>query len=118
MTVNGKMIYHYKFISLFILFVLGALSCKQENDQKLQPNIVFIFIDDMGWKDVGFMGAEYYETPNIDKLAEGGMIFSQAYANAPNCAPTRASLLSGQYSPGMVSLQLPDQIGENPKTGV
>ncbi|WP_332914154.1 sulfatase-like hydrolase/transferase [Algoriphagus boritolerans] len=64
-----------------------------------KPNIVFIFIDDMGWKDVGFMGAEYYETPNIDKLAKNGMIFTQAYANAPNCAPTRACLLSGQYSP-------------------
>lgn len=93
------MIYHYKFVSLFILVVFGAFSCNQVQQEKLQPNIVFIFIDDMGWKDVGFMGAEYYETPNIDKLAESGMIFTQAYANAPNCAPTRASLLSGQYTP-------------------
>jgi arylsulfatase A-like enzyme len=53
----------------------------------------------MGWKDVGFMGSEYYQTPNIDKLAKGGMIFTRAYANAANCAPTRACLLSGQYSP-------------------
>lgn len=87
------------FISLIILVVVGAFSSMQEQQEKLQPNIVFIFIDDMGWKDVGFMGAVYYETPNIDKLAERGMIFTQAYANAPNCAPTRASLLSGQYSP-------------------
>lgn len=64
-----------------------------------KPNIVFILIDDMGWTDVGFMGAKYYETPNIDKLAKNGMIFTQAYANAANCAPTRASLLSGQYNP-------------------
>jgi arylsulfatase A-like enzyme len=62
-------------------------------------NFVFIFIDDLGWKDVGFMGSEYYETPNIDKLAGQGVVFTSAYANAPNCAPTRASLMSGQYTP-------------------
>lgn len=64
-----------------------------------RPNIVFIFIDDMGWKDVGFMGSEFYETPNIDKLASEGMVFTNAYANAPNCAPSRACLMSGQYTP-------------------
>ena len=53
----------------------------------------------MGWKDVGFMGSTYYRTPHIDKLAAGGMVFTNAYANAANCAPTRACLLSGQYGP-------------------
>jgi len=74
---------------------------------KKKPNFVFIFIDDMGWKDVGFTGkipgsgrpSRYYETPNIDKLAEEGVIFTNAYSNAPNCAPTRACLISGQYTP-------------------
>ncbi len=86
-------------ISFFLLTLAGILSLSgcAEPDQK--PNIVFIFIDDMGWKDVGFMGSTYYETPNIDRLANGGMIFTNAYANAANCAPTRACLLSGQYSP-------------------
>lgn len=64
-----------------------------------RPNIVFILIDDMGWTDAGFMGSRYYETPNIDKLAGRGMVFTNAYANAANCAPTRACLLTGQYSP-------------------
>jgi len=63
------------------------------------PNIVFIYIDDMGWRDVGFMGSQYYETPNIDRLASQAMVFTNAYANAPNCAPSRACLLSGFYSP-------------------
>ncbi len=63
------------------------------------PNVVFIFIDDMGWRDVGFMGSRYYETPNIDKLAGQGMVFTNAYSNAPNCAPARACLLSGWYGP-------------------
>lgn len=56
-------------------------------------------VDDLGWKDVEFQGSQYYETPNIDKLANEGMVFTNAYANAPNCAPTRASFLSGQYTP-------------------
>jgi len=63
------------------------------------PNIVFLFIDDLGWRDVGFMGSTFYETPHIDRLAHGGMIFTDAYSNAPNCAPTRACLMSGQYGP-------------------
>lgn len=63
------------------------------------PNIVFILLDDMGWRDVGFAGNKFVETPHIDRLAAEGVQFSQAYASAPNCAPTRACLLSGQYTP-------------------
>jgi len=63
------------------------------------PNIVFIFADDLGWKDVGYQGTDFYETPNIDRLARAGMVFTQAYAGAANCAPSRAVLLSGQYTP-------------------
>ncbi|AQT67343.1 Arylsulfatase [Anaerohalosphaera lusitana] len=75
--------------------VLGA----DEKSKNRKPNVVFILIDDMGWRDVGFMGSKYYETPNIDRLASEGMVFTDAYANAPNCAPSRACLMSGQYSP-------------------
>lgn len=64
-----------------------------------KPNIVFFFIDDLGWSDLGFMGSEFYETPNIDRLASEGMVFKSAYANAPNCAPSRACLMSGKYTP-------------------
>ncbi|MBC8181304.1 sulfatase [candidate division KSB1 bacterium] len=78
--------------------LLGQISCKDSN-QSQKPNFIFILIDDLGWKDVGFMGSTYYETPNIDRLARDGMTFSNAYANAPNCAPTRACLLSGLYTP-------------------
>ena len=84
---------------ILIALTLGlCLGCRDTlNPQK--PNIVFIFIDDLGWKDVGYMGSDYYETPNIDKLAGEGMIFTNAYANAANCAPSRACFLTGQYSP-------------------
>jgi len=64
-----------------------------------KPNIIFVLIDDMGWRDLGCYGSEYYETPNIDRLAGQGMQFSDAYTCGPNCAPTRASLMSGQYTP-------------------
>ena len=64
-----------------------------------QPNIVLIYVDDLGWKDVGFNGSLYYETPNMDQVASEGIIFTHAYANAPNCAPSRASLMTGLYTP-------------------
>ncbi len=53
----------------------------------------------MGWRDVGFMGNRFVETPHIDRIAKSGLVFTQAYASAPNCAPTRACLMSGQYTP-------------------
>jgi arylsulfatase A-like enzyme len=71
-------------------------ACGTDN---VRPNVVLIYIDDLGWRDVGFMGGDYYETPHIDRLAAEGIVFTNAYANAPNCAPSRASLLTGQYTP-------------------
>src|SRR5688500_3447999 len=62
-----------------------------------KPNIIFILADDLGWTDVGCNGSTYYETPNIDRLAKEGMRFTSGYTAAPNCAPTRAALMSGQY---------------------
>lgn len=85
-------------LSLFIATVL-SLSFSVLKASETKPNIVFILIDDLGYTDVSYMGSSYYETPNIDRLAKQGMIFTQAYANAANCAPTRACLLSGQYTP-------------------
>ncbi len=67
--------------------------------EKSKPNFIIFFVDDMGWRDVGFNGSKYYNTPNIDKMASEGVIFTNAYANAPNCAPSRACLMSGLYTP-------------------
>jgi arylsulfatase A-like enzyme len=58
---------------------------------------VLILIDDMGWRDLGCMGSDLYRTPNIDALARGGMLFTQAYAPACICSPTRASIMTGQH---------------------
>ena len=67
--------------------------------ERRQPNVILILMDDMGWRDVGFMGNSFVETPALDALARGGLVFTQAYASAPNCAPTRACLMSGQVTP-------------------
>lgn len=79
---------------LFLLLIINMNAFAQP-----QPNILLIFVDDMGWRDVGFMGSEFYETPNLDALAAEGMIFTNAYASASNCAPSRACLMSGQWTP-------------------
>lgn len=63
-----------------------------------QPNIVFIMADDLGYTDVAAYGSQYYETPNIDKLASQGMKLT-SHHHCQNCQPTRAALMSGQYAP-------------------
>ncbi len=68
-----------------------------------QPNIVFILIDDLGWRDLTCFGSAFYETPNLDRLAAEGMRFTNAYASCPVCSPTRASIMSGKY-PARVGL--------------
>ena len=62
-----------------------------------QPNIVFILMDDLGWRDLSCYGSTFYETPNLDRLAAAGLRFTEAYASCPVCSPTRASLLTGKY---------------------
>jgi len=63
------------------------------------PNIVLILADDLGYKDCGFTGSGIFQTPVIDELSHKGMVFTQAYAAAGNCAPSRACLMSGLYTP-------------------
>jgi arylsulfatase A-like enzyme len=76
-----------------------AISKNTQASISKKPNIIYINIDDMGWTDLGFMGSKFYQTPNIDRLAKQGVTFSNAYAPAANCAPSRASCLTGQYPP-------------------
>jgi len=64
-----------------------------------KPNFVVILADDLGWTGLQCFGSKYYETPNIDRLCTQGMKFTDGYADAPVCAPTRACLISGQYTP-------------------
>ena len=61
--------------------------------------MIFFLVDDLGSSDVGYNGARFYETPHIDRLAEDGLVFERGYAGAANCAPSRATLVSGMYTP-------------------
>lgn len=81
-----------------------------------KPNILFILIDDMGWMDLGCQGNKNLCTPNIDNLAKEGMRFTDAYAPAPVCSPTRAAIITGQ-SPARLQItnHLPHQDRFTPK---
>lgn len=85
-------------VASLITICLLSSSCSR-NSSREKPNIIIVFADDLGWSDVGYNGQTFYETPNIDKLAGQGMIFNRFYPGAANCAPSRACLLTGMYTP-------------------
>jgi hypothetical protein len=79
------------------LYAFLLLSCSIGNlSAKDQPNIIFIFTDDLGWKDVGCYGNDFIETPRIDRLAAEGVRFTDFYAAGAVCSPTRCAVQSGQ----------------------
>lgn len=86
-----------KNIGLLVFLLLVNASTAWAANQP--PNIVLIIADDLGYSDVGFNGQQFYETPNIDALARDGMILADFYSGGPNCAPTRACINTGMYSP-------------------
>lgn len=86
-----------KWFCVCVVIAIAFLSAHASAAGK--PNIIFIMADDLGWKDVGYAGAEFFESPNIDAFARSGMRFDAAYSGGPNCAPTRACLMTGSYTP-------------------
>lgn len=81
-----------KFIHAFLL-LFAAVHLAAED----RPNIVFFLADDLGQRDLGVYGSTFHETPNLDRLAAEGMLFTEAYAACPVCSPTRASVMTGQW---------------------
>ncbi|TKG93925.1 sulfatase [Puteibacter caeruleilacunae] len=86
-------------LAVIALLLLPNVSAAMSKDKSIKPNIVLIIADDMGWSDVGYNGNTFFETPNIDKLANDGMILNRFYPGAANCAPSRASIVTGMYTP-------------------
>lgn len=82
-------------LALLIMLAAGCGSSGKPDGER-PPNIVFITIDDLGWADLGCYGSRYHETPNLDRLATQGMLFTHAYASAAICSPTRAALMTGK----------------------
>ena len=85
-------------IPLVFIFGIFFLQCQQSQSEENQekPNFLFILTDDLGWRDLSIFGSYFYETPNIDAIAAGGMRFNQAYASSPVCSPTRSSIMTGK----------------------
>ena len=102
------------FAAALLMMLKGTMACGQTRQPPLQ--IILIVADDLGWKDVGFMGSRYYQTPHLDQLARRSAVFTNAYANASNCAPSRACLLTGTYTPrhGIYTVDASER--GNPKT--
>ncbi len=104
------------------LLVGSALLSPGEGRAKEMPNVVFILADDIGYGDLGCYGATKVKTPNIDRLAESGVRFTDAHSPATVCTPTRYSLLSGEYSfrskggSGILSGVAPLAFGEDQST--
>ena len=83
-----------------IFFTTASLfTASAQKKEPSPPNVIFILANDLGWQDCGFTGAKFFETPHLDKFASEGMNFTRAYSGGPNCAPTRACLMSGTHTP-------------------
>lgn len=85
----------------FFVFLGLSISCKekkQEVEKNVLPNIIYILADDLGYGDLSITGQKNFTTPNIDRLAKEGMLFTQHYAGATVCAPSRSALMTGMHT--------------------
>ncbi|MEX1239571.1 MAG: sulfatase [Cyclobacteriaceae bacterium] len=84
----------FTFLLTALISFVSTIAPAQQRREK--PNIILINVDDLGWSDLVCYGSKYYETPNIDKLASEGILFTNAYASASVCSPTRAAIMTGK----------------------
>lgn len=92
-------------ISLVFLGILLILGCKRRGEsaegkslETSKPNIIYILADDLGYGDLGIYGQKKFRTPNIDRLAEQGLLFTQHYSGSTVCAPSRSALMTGMHT--------------------
>ncbi|MEM6346648.1 MAG: sulfatase [Bacteroidota bacterium] len=98
---------------LLLGFLFSLSSCQRAVDKPKLKNVLFILVDDLGAMDLSCYGSRFHRTPNLDRLAAEGVIYTQAYAASPVCSPTRAALLTGRYP---TRLNITDWIpGQNPR---
>jgi len=83
-------------LSLFMFTILSG--CQQKETKDTLPNIVYFIADDLGYGDLSCLGQEKFSTPNIDRLARDGMLFTQHYSGSTVCAPSRSALMTGQHT--------------------
>jgi arylsulfatase A-like enzyme len=95
-------------LTVLLLVPLAALHGAGTPNPPTKPNIVFILADDLGWSDTTLYGmTRFYQTPNLERLAKGGMTFTQAYSASPLCSPTRSAILTG-LSPARTGITTPN----------
>ena len=90
------MLINYKYTLLFFCLAFGYTSCEKK-EARTQPNIIIVYMDDLGYGDVGYNGAQKLQTPNMDAMATAGMRFNKGYATSATCTPSRYALLTGVY---------------------
>ena len=103
-----------KYLILPAVFFLSFLSVQAKQKPSSKPNVVIIYVDDLGYGDVGYNGAIGVKTPNVDRLAKEGLVFTDAHTSDATCSPSRFSLLTGEYAfrehihvlPGNVPLKI------------
>lgn len=92
---------------LLSLLVVGSHAASRAAEPP-RPNVLFILADDLGWADTTLYGhTKFYQTPNLDRLARRGMLFSRAYSASPLCSPTRSAILTG-LSPARTGITTPN----------
>lgn len=82
---------------LFIAGISIVFACVAHADQRRRPNVILILADDLGYRDLGYMGSDFYQTPNIDRLAQQSLRFNSAFSSHPTCSPSRAAIMTGKY---------------------
>lgn len=84
-------------MSLSPWFPCVSLALSTASADTPKPNVIVILVDDLGWADLSYSGSTFYETPNIDRLAQRGVRFTDAYAACPVCSPSRAAIMTGKH---------------------
>ncbi|WP_236980463.1 sulfatase family protein [Membranihabitans maritimus] len=90
--------FQFLWLPLLVFFILSCQSTEQNTEERKKPNIIFIMTDDHAFQAISAYGSELIQTPNIDKLAQEGMLFDRAYVTNSICAPSRAVVLTGKHS--------------------
>ncbi|WP_429773995.1 sulfatase family protein [Agaribacillus aureus] len=94
---STKHLYGSFFLIIFTVVMVGCSQPNEPKEEATKPNIIIIYADDLGYGDVGAYGSTELKTPNIDKLANGGVRFTNGYASSATCSPSRYALLTGVY---------------------
>lgn len=87
---------------IIVVLCVVSFGCNNQSNKTLSknrnPNVLFILVDDLGYHDLGVTGSSFYETPNVDKLANEGVMFTNGYAASRVCSPSRASIMTGKFT--------------------